>query len=141
MCSTTPVMVLFPFRGSFFRFSIRFEQTLAVGTDITTLDVSVSTTTCCVRVRPYPYIQCYTSVICRFHTLRHRCPQLSTGCEWQSCSSTTCGNGAGGLVGFDYSACFRAGYPLVSTEEIFACGCVTAGGNTSSRHRHAAPAP
>ena len=39
------------------------EQTLPVGTDITTEAVSVATTTCCALSRPYPYIQCYTSVI------------------------------------------------------------------------------
>ena len=37
------------------------EQTLAVGTDVTTLDVSVAATRCCARVRPYPHIQSYTS--------------------------------------------------------------------------------
>lgn len=97
------------------------------------------TTRCCVRVRPYPYIQCYTSVICRFHTLCHHRPQSSTGWERQSCSSITCADAGIGGFRADFRPVLHLGFPPFSTGKIFACGHVAESTTDDSELLSAAP--
>lgn len=97
------------------------------------------TTRCCVRVRPYPYIQCYTSVICRFHTLWHHRPQSSTGCERQSCSSITCADAGIGGFRTDFRPVLHLRFPPLSTGKIFACGHVAEPTTDDSELLRAAP--
>src|SRR5699024_10025490 len=81
---------------------------------------------CCVRVRPYPYIQCYTSVVTSFHTLCLRRPHSSTACERHACSSVTSEDT--GISGrrVVFPTVSRRGFPPISTEKKFSCGCVAA---------------
>lgn len=97
------------------------------------------TTRCCVRVRPYPYIQCYTSVICRFHTLCHHRPQSSTGCERHSCSSITCADAGIGGFRADFRPVLHLRFPPLSTGKIFACGHVAESTTDDSELLSAAP--
>src|SRR5699024_9054439 len=87
---------------------------------------SGTTTRCCVRVRPYPYIQCYTSVVTSFHTLCLRRPHSSTACERHACSSVTSEDT--GISGrrVVFPTVSRRGFPPISTEKKFSCGCVAA---------------